>query len=59
MSILDELRRGAARLRRRLELEPGRALANAQHPPANVQASMAEQLAYIRAAQPALTGESR
>jgi hypothetical protein len=50
---------GTARLRRRMELEPGRALANAQHPPAKVKAGLAEQLAYIRAAQPALTGESR
>jgi len=58
MSTLDDLRYGAAWPLRRLGLEPGRALANAQPSPAEVQASRAEQLAYIQAAHPALTGES-
>jgi hypothetical protein len=58
MSTLDDLRHGAAWPLRRLGLEPGRALANAQPPPAEVQASRAVQLAYIQAAHPARTGES-
>lgn len=58
MSILDDLRHSAAWPLRRLGLEPGRALANAQTSPAEGQASRAEQLAYIQAAHPALAGES-
>jgi len=50
MTILDDLRHGAAWPLRRLGLEPGRALANAQPAPAEAQASRAEQLAYIQAA---------
>jgi hypothetical protein len=56
--IFDDLRRVAAWPLRRLGLEPGRALTNAQPPPAQVQARRAEQLAHIQAAHPARTGES-
>jgi hypothetical protein len=58
MSTLDDLWYGAAWPLRRLGLEPGRALANAQPSPAVVQASRAEQLAYIQAVHPARIGES-
>jgi len=52
MTILGDRRRGAAWPLRRLGLEPGRALANAQPSPAEVQAGRAEQLAFIQAAPP-------
>jgi hypothetical protein len=52
MTILDDLRHGAAWPLRRLGLEPGRALANAQPAPAEAQAGRVEQLAYIQAALP-------
>jgi hypothetical protein len=58
MTIVDDLRHGAAWPLRRLGLEPGRALANAQPSPAAVQASRVEQLAYIQAAYPAQSDES-
>jgi hypothetical protein len=58
MSTLDDLRHIAAWPLRRLGLDPGRALANAQPSPAEVQASQVEQLAYIQAAHPALAGEA-
>jgi len=58
MSTLDDVRHGAAWPLRRLGLQPGRALANAQPSPAEVQASRAEQLAYIQAAHRTRTGES-
>jgi hypothetical protein len=52
MTILDDLRHGAAWPLRRLGLEPGRALANAQPSPAEVQASRAEQLADYPSGSP-------
>ena len=57
MSAFDDLRRGASWPLRLLGLDPGRALTNAQPPPADVQASRAEQLAYFREAYPALAIE--
>ena len=58
MTILDDLRHGAAWPLRRLGLEPGLALANAQPSPAVVQANRAEQLAYIQAAHPAQSDQA-
>ena len=58
MTILDDLRHGAASPLRRLGLEPGRALANAQPSPAEAQTSRAEQLAYIQAAPPVQSDEA-
>ncbi len=52
MNTLDHLRHDAAWPLRRLGLEPGRALVNAQPGPAALKASKADQLAYIRTAQP-------
>ena len=58
MITVNDLWHVAAWPLRRLGLDPGRTLANAQPPPAELQASRAEQLAYIQATHPTPTAEA-
>ena len=52
MITLNDLWHVAAWPLRRLGLDPGRTVANAQPPPTEVQANRAKQLAHIQATHP-------